>query len=111
MKRTVILLITAAAFFSSSCQTRNVPGSWAPLDLNGPNAENALAFISSELAKKYPDVKIIKIIRAEVQIAAGKKYKFEIEYTSDTNIEARIMKVYLFRNLKKKYTLKDIKFD
>ncbi len=112
MKKIVILLVVAmAALFSGSCKDKEIDGGWTSLDINGADVRKAAAFLQAEIPVMHPDVKIGKILSAEVQTVAGEKFNFEIEYTSDINKSPKIMKVKLFLSLEGKYSLKEIKFE
>lgn len=115
MKKSLLMLLIAFGVFLGGglvgrAQGRPIVGGYKEVAADDPEVQAAAEFAASAQAKKQETtIKLISVEHAERQVVAGMNYrlclKVEVE-DKDNNVDvAQEVKVVVYRNLQKAYSL------
>lgn len=112
---TCCLFIIAGLPASSATQLKPtnklITGGYQTIDTNDPEAKKAYKFLCDELKKEKPDMKNIKIIRAESQVVAGINYRLTCQYQKKSSKKNYSFEATIYRDLNGKMKITNLEFN
>ncbi len=108
MKQFIILGFIIALSITS-CKENSagfqIPGGWKKISVNSLTVLKAYEFLKTNLHKKNPQIKLLKVIQAKRQIVAGSNVGLTCSYQKGTKATKQILYAKIYKNLLGKYKL------
>lgn len=86
-------------------------GGYAEISTDSKEAVESYTFLENEISTSYPQVSLINVQKAEIQIVSGWNTKLLCEYSIGDNKDPHYLEAVIYKDLSQNLTLKDLKLD